>query len=270
MAIEFLNEGATSLAAANWSGSGFADNATLIIDKPFGAGAPITSDVDFSSLTTGIDYLDIKPGAIGTIRGLKVDADSAAGDYIRNHGRVRLEMESGGGAVNNFDCGVGSVNYVNAGTYTNVTVNGGYFEAGETAVITNIDLFAGNGRIRKNGTDVTLGRIYSGSWLIERPGIWEVHKDADVTFEFADDADATSSELFVDGGRTKIVFAAFPEVTLLAGMVDESVASRPFTLGGTLYLLGGASVRPGDGTITRGTVTRVGVMSNEVGSFLPA
>lgn len=268
MAIEFLNEGATSLAAANWSGSGFADNATLVIDKPFGDGSAVTSDVDQSGLTTGIDYLDIKKSAVGTIRGLKVDADTAGADFIRNYGRVRLEMESGGGNVNNFACGGSSENYINAGTFVDVTVDGGYFEAGETAVITNFDAFSGSGRIKKNGTDITLGRIYGGTWLIERPGIYEVHGGR-VTFDFADDATATSSTVVTTGGTTIVVFAAFDEVSYLGGKVYENQARRAHTVGSSQYLVGGASITPGDGTITRGTVTYVGAMSREVGSFTP-
>jgi len=80
MAVAYLNEGATSFAAANWSdATGFANAATLVANKPTGTGG-IQSGLDQSALT-GINYVDFIgdfSGNVGGVGGsLIVDADAA-------------------------------------------------------------------------------------------------------------------------------------------------------------------------------------------------
>ena len=67
MAIAYLNEGAVSLAAANWSdATGFANNATLVISS---GSQTITTSLDQSGLSGGIDTLDILQVFTGRIGG---------------------------------------------------------------------------------------------------------------------------------------------------------------------------------------------------------
>ncbi len=84
MAVAFLNEGATSFAAANWSDTtGFATNATLVCNKPAGAGG-IQAALDQSGVATGINYLDFVGNWSGNVGGpggsLIVDFDLAGND----------------------------------------------------------------------------------------------------------------------------------------------------------------------------------------------
>jgi len=80
MAIAYLNEGAVSFAAANWSdATGFANAATLVANRPAGSGG-IQAGLDQSALT-GINYLDFIGDWAGNVGGaggsLIVDADAA-------------------------------------------------------------------------------------------------------------------------------------------------------------------------------------------------
>lgn len=71
----FLNEGAVSFAAANWSdATGFANGATLVCNKPAGVGG-IQAGLDQSALT-GINYLDFVGNFSGNI------GSTAAGSLV--------------------------------------------------------------------------------------------------------------------------------------------------------------------------------------------
>ena len=63
MALEYLNARAVSFAAANWSdATGFDDNATLVAKL---TGQNVSSDLDYSGLTTGINRLYSRSGRTG-------------------------------------------------------------------------------------------------------------------------------------------------------------------------------------------------------------
>lgn len=246
MAIEYLAEGATTLNASAWSGSGFADNATLIIDKSFGNGSPLTTDTDQSGLTEGIDYLDIQPGAEGQLgtgsSPLRVDADTGSGDRIINHGHVTLYLKAEGddNLINNFDCAAPSRNYLVGGTFTNTTVQGGEFSADANTVLTNIEGYNGNGVVEYNSTAITSGKFYSGTWVIKRPGVYIVGGTARVTFDMDDGASMTGSSLTQHGGHVVNINGGFLTADLRAGLYDESKARRPFEVGATAMTIGGA------------------------------
>ena len=278
MAIAYLNEGAVSLAAANWSdATGFADNATLIIDKPFGAGQPLTTQTDQSGLTTGIDYLDIHAGGVGQLgtgaSPLRVDADTAAGDGITNYGRVKLFLAAAGGSttINNFSCGAGSDNTLTSGTFGQVVVEGGTLTAEESAVITNFDAYGGRGEIKYNSTKITLCRIMRGSWTIRRACTSIIiGENANVTIDVDDAASMTSTAITNYGGTLTIVNGAYPTLTSIGGAIDLSRARRPFTLGGTAITLGGTKINEGQGIVTLSNITNVGNSKRSVSGFVPA
>ena len=59
MAIAYLNEGATSDAAGNWSdATGYANAATLVVNSD--TAQTISAGLDYSALGTGIASLDIR------------------------------------------------------------------------------------------------------------------------------------------------------------------------------------------------------------------
>lgn len=279
MAIEYLNEGATSLAAANWSlTTGFADNATLIIDKPFGNRQPLTTATDQSGLTTGIDYLDIHAGGQGQLgtgsSPLKVDADTAAGDGITNYGAVTLYLDAGGGSgvINNFACGPGSINTLQgSGTFGQVAVAGGSVNVQDSTVVTNFDAYGGTGEIGYNSTKITLCRVMRGTWTIKRACTSIiVGENARVILDLDDAASMTSTTLTNYGGHVTLVNAAYPTLVSVGGTIDLSKARRPFEIGGTSITLGGTKIIEGSGIVTVSNVTNVGNSKRSVGGFTPA
>jgi hypothetical protein len=96
MANAYLNAGATSLAAANWSDSiGFAANATLFVQT----GTQTITGGLTPSIATGINNLDILPGFSGNIGGaagsLAVETDSASLNQVTQIPRIRYNAAGG-------------------------------------------------------------------------------------------------------------------------------------------------------------------------------
>ena len=261
MAIAYLNKGAVSLASANWSDStGFADDATLVINKSFGGGQPLTSDTDYSSLTEGINYLDIRAGAQGQLGNgsnpLKVDADtdsgSTAADYIANFGSgVTLFLQAGGDdtLILNFTMGnqpVGLPNTSNlvGGTYTNVGMMNGTLNANQSTVITNYDQYGGYAEIDYNSTAITAARIMGGTCIIKRlVTTLTVGKDARVIYDPDDQISSFSGTTINQyGGYLVQKRGATPTILSLAGTHDFSQLREAATPGGTSWSVGGASI----------------------------
>ena len=273
----YLNEGATSLAAANWSdATGVVDNGQLVIDRPFGNGVPLTSSVDWSALTIGIDYLDIKKGATGTLGSgaspLTLDADTAAGDGLSNHGIVTLYLNAGGGSstINNFDCGSGSRNFLTGGTFGTTTVQGGLLDANESTVLTNLDCYGGGGEIGFNATPITLCRIMRGNWIIRRPcTTLIIGQNANVVYEPDEAASHTSTAVTNYGGIMDWRAGAIPTVLSIGGTIDFSNAGRDFAPGATSFIVGGTNIIEGTGQVDLSNITYVGRMSRSVGGALP-
>ena len=277
MAVAYLNEGATSLAAANWSdATGFADNATLVIDKRFGSGSPLTSDTNQSGLTTGIDYLDILKGAVGQLgtgaSPLRVDADTASGDGITNYGNVTLYFQGGGsGQINNFSCGPNSINHHVSDTITQVVVEGGSYTAEESAVITNFDAYGGVGEIKYNSTKITTCRIMRGNWILRRACTnLYIGDNARVTIDLDDAATMSSTAITSYGGTIDLRFGAYPTITAIGGTIDLRNARRAFEIGGTAITLGGTKIIEGSEVVTISNVSNVGNSKRSVGGFTPA
>ena len=262
MAEAYLNEGATSFAAANWSDStGFADNAELVVNVPFG---PVTAGLDQSSLTTGIDYLEFKPGAVGIVGGagssLQVDADSAGGDYIRNRGNVTLYVTGGGtGQINNMDLGGQQRTWLTGGTVTDLTMDGGTLNVAEAAVVTNGYLAGGASEWGYNSTKVTELTIDGGSHVIRR-GVTALHVNgnATVVYDPDDQVTHTSTAIYINGGRVDWRAGAFPTVVVRGGVADYTRARVAFTPGSTSFLVKGGRLLEGDGTVTLSNVTYEG------------
>jgi len=96
MANAYLNAGATSLAAANWSDSiGFAANATLFVQT----GTQTITGGLTPSIATGINNFDVLPGFSGNIGGaagsLAVETDSASLNQVTQIPRIRYNAAGG-------------------------------------------------------------------------------------------------------------------------------------------------------------------------------
>jgi hypothetical protein len=185
MATEYLNDGATSFAAANWAtiagvgGSGFANGATLVVP---GGSNSVTGDLDWTALTTGIATLKIAEpfsGNIGTAASpLYVDVtDGSAAEWRsdNNEGRLRhdgsgsLFFRSDATAVDNFwQYGAGRSYLIN-GTVTYLRVQRGTFQAEAASTVTNAVLMGGSATFLTKTAAGTLLNVYAGSHVIQRP-----------------------------------------------------------------------------------------------------
>lgn len=243
MAIEYLANGATSLAAANWSGSGFADNATLIIEQ---GSQTITGGLDQSGLTTGIDYLDIRPGFTGNIGSpsagaLTVDADTTTADYIRYAalgGTLYLNAGGGSGVIRNFYSDGRGTSYLTGGTFTTVIVSSGtcYIQSG--TVVTNLYVLGGRVVISDNATAITLANITSrGQVTSERP-FTTVNIGGGGYLDYDNDDGDALGTVTLDGGTFVHRSGDIGTYTGKSGLHDIRYAQRAIEVGtsaATLY-----------------------------------
>lgn len=186
MATAYLNAGATSLAAMNWSdATGFADAATLVI----GAGTQtITTATDQSSLTEGITSLIITKDFAGTIGSasapLKCDVDSGGVSQWNSgaaSGNARMEYYGSGTVYyeadgdenrcgNLFIAGPGSFIQSGAGTTIFLSVSAGSYYASPSTPVTNGYLTGGRTVLDSSSGQPTLVECWANQVLIlKRP-----------------------------------------------------------------------------------------------------
>lgn len=259
MTDAFLNEGATSVAAVNWSdATGFADNAALVINKPFGGGIPLTGAVDQSALTDGIHSLDLRPGAIGTLGSasspLRCDIDDesapAAGDaasaFLAAYGTscvVYYEAAGNASVARNISVGTGNQVNLQGGTATNVGVVGGRFNANESAIVTNFDQYSGRSQFDEHATPIALLRVTGGTVIVNRL-VTAMHISGNARVIYAPPATANmaGTSITLNSGILTQIRGATPTILALGGTLDFSQLDRPTVPGGTSWLVGGARV----------------------------
>jgi len=238
MAIAYLNENATSAAAANWSDStGFADGAELVLSTS--NGISVINDVDYSSLTTGVESFEIQEtfnaDAASAGQPFVFDADASSDAFVRHRGPRRFYYGAGGGSNNcnnYYQAGNGST-YLEGGTFDNMDVVRGEFYANESTVITNMTAWGGRGAIEYNATDITLYYQSRGQFLLKRGGEIIVGGGT-LTLDIPDSS--PSIDLTIRrGGRVIVLRADVIANCHNEGMLDMSRAKRPVTLGGTTH-----------------------------------
>lgn len=187
MATEYLTEGVNDLVSTNFklsnggAGSGFADNATLVISR---GGTNITNNMDRSADTaTGIRSLRIAESFTGNIGTSATPLITEASDGSiaewrsdNTEGRVEHNGTSGTlyiqGATTGIDNlqqnGVGNTILV-SGTATYVRVQKGRFQAEAASVVTNATLIDGTSVFGSKTSAGTLLNVYGGSHTIRRP-----------------------------------------------------------------------------------------------------
>jgi len=186
MALAYLNAGAVSFAAANWSdATGFADNATLVAKL---TGQTVSSDLDYSGLTTGINRLYVTVGSNGSIGtsasgSLKVDIDDSTGDWSSaNSTRSRLEMfansgqfyiNAGGasGVISNSFIDTGGTFYFTGGTWTLAKITRGTFNVNESSTLVTLWVWGpASGTIEAKTSGLTTLHMLGGSVVLRRAG----------------------------------------------------------------------------------------------------
>lgn len=245
MALAYLNENATSAAAANWSDTtGFADEAELVLSVS--SGIAVTSDVDHSSLTSGIHSFEIQPafnadaGQAGTPFEFDADDNSPgetdqANAFVKHGGPRRFYYAASGGnnlCNNYFHVGTGQ-SYIEGGTLSTVYVTRGEFYANASTVLTNMQVFGGRGTIDNNATGFTAYTQKGGSWTVKRDGTFIVERGT-LILDIPDASPTVS--LTVEQGARVIVLQANAIATVNNdGIIDLTRAKRPITLGASTH-----------------------------------
>ena len=249
MATETLNQGAKTMAASGWSGSGIADSNDYRIEHDFG---PLEAGLDHSGLTVGIESMWFTPGSEGIVGGgsfgaLKLDADATADAFVRNHGKVKLYIEAAGASakINYFDAGPFSDNNLQGGTFGTVYAQGGNTNVNGSTVIENAKLMAGNGTFEYNasGAAITVLEVTGGTWHIKRaPTAMIISGDAVVIYEPDDLASHTGTTVTINGGLLDWRKGAIETVNANGGMIDFRSASGVFAPGATAFPLLGTTI----------------------------
>lgn len=238
MALAYLNENATSAAAANWSDStGFADGAELVLGD--NSGADVVSDVDQSGLTTGVESFEIQAtfnanaGQAGTP--FIFDADNSADAFVRHGGPRRFYYNAGGGSTNcNFLYQIGTgATYLEGGTVDDTYVSRGELYANAFTVLTNFTAYGGRGTIENNATGITSATIKGGQWTIKRDGTYVI-EGGTVTLDIPDTS-PTISLTIKQGARCVVLQANAIATVYNDGVLDISRAKRPITLGASTH-----------------------------------
>lgn len=172
MALAYLTEGSTTLAAGAWSdATGFAAGATLIIDA-LGA-QNIQTDVDWSGIAA-ISYLSVSNNFSGNIGSatspLKFEATT--GFYNdASGGNVFFESKSTDGDPDATTLlahtGAGTTNVV-GGTVTQVQQSMGFVNVGQSAIVTTVRQSGGSSFYDTNGTAITNLYLMGGTCYVKR------------------------------------------------------------------------------------------------------
>lgn len=241
MALAYLTEGSATLAAAAWSdATGFADNATLIVD----AGSQIitTSLNAGSGLATGISYIHFRKGftgqvgSAGTSLGTKFANYTTLPNVIVSSGSLWLTCTN---TCNKVRVLGGTVTIL-SGTVTDLEIVSGTVNASASATITNLAMAGGFFRDLATGSNaMTLASIYGGTASFMRPVTTITMSEAAgssvgapttlVTYDHATGPTTVNER----GGTFNLIEGSVATLNLYAGRFDASRAARDLTIGGT-------------------------------------
>lgn len=251
---DYANEGTTTFEAAGWndgaggSGTGFANDAELIVDKRIGV---VNAGLDQSALGTGINYLDITSGCTGGQIGaagtpLIFDADTASTDFFRCMGDCTVYLEAGGGntLINNVHVGRGKV-VLTGGSFANVTVSGGTLIVEEAVdITTTLTVDGGSVELKYNANDVPTLRQQGGYIDIKRP-YTTAHVGGGT---FADNRETGAGTTMNQYGGTYVALRGdVANYNGYGGVLDGTQALEAVTIGSSSGLsLGALTIRRGD------------------------
>lgn len=187
MAYAYLNAGATSFAAANWSdATGFADNAQLVVKL---TGQTVSTAIDQSALSTGINRLIVPDGSTGQIGTdvagpLKVDIDDSTGEWstanaTRSYAAVfatsgSFYFQAGGGSAvwSNTIIDTGATVYLVGGTFTTLRHSRGTLAVNSSTTLGTIHIWGPATAIisLKTSSLTTLNQYGASNVVCERAG----------------------------------------------------------------------------------------------------
>lgn len=178
MAVIYLTEGSTTLAAAGWSdATGLVADSTAVIDR---GAQSIQTNLDFSGMAThGINYLEIRAGFSGTIGAATAPLKLCASHNTDPH---IYYAASAGSLYQSFLCtvdsdtntkfempyGAGGKAYLIGGTCTTLNVLSSECQVATGCVVTNAVISGGSVTFDYNATAITSLIVLGGTVVIKR------------------------------------------------------------------------------------------------------
>lgn len=273
----YLNEGATSLAAANWSDStGFADNAELVIIGTNQTDNNIVSDLDQSANTTGsgdgIHYLHTRPGFRGNAGTeaapviTQFDTTYTTQAQIRHAGSGAFYIQGDTCALTE-QIGQGRL-FLRSGTWTTIVVASGYCNIGPDAIFDNLYVLGGLCDVDDHASsDYDLIEHTGGTIQLRRGGatssVYDLGGSAQL---FSAIAAGEHKTLRQHGGTLYPITGNIATYRGIAGLVDERRVQKDLTIGSTAAVRTAALriVEVGNlaGTVTYSNITDFGGAPN--------
>lgn len=178
MATIYLNDGATSLAAANWSdGAGIVAASDGVIRS---GGQSITTAVDYNGVTiASFRMAEQFTGTVGSASAplwIAAATDGTAAEWSSTAAEGRVVNGSGGtlflkatGTMDNLHQSGGGRTTLISGTATYLRVTNGSFTAEDASVVTNARILGGVATIGASATAGTVLDVYGGTVTAQRP-----------------------------------------------------------------------------------------------------
>lgn len=265
MAIAYLNDGSTTLAAAAWSdATGFAAGATLVINSA--SAQSITTAVDQSAVAQ-VDYLNIRRLFSGTIGSASSPLRTGATSTIWNDaggGTLYLEAANiaGGGAANTIAKYQHSANgtaVLSGGTITQIEVSAGVVQIGASVVCTTLYVTGGTVTIEDNATAITNVTITGSGKVICRRQVTNAQISGSASCTYDDSGTITS--LSALAGSTWTHWRGDVTTAVVSGTFNAGSLRANATVGGTslTWIYPAVYVSPsiGGATLTQSNVTNI-------------
>ena len=236
---QLFTPNATTLAAASWSGAGFADDAKLVIgegrDNVVDGLDQNASDVSLFLTRVGFsgNIGDAGDPAIFQANGATPTGFADAGVAHFGSGNFYYKPQASGGTCAQWIQGGSGGSYIEGGTITQLYMIRGDFNASSATVVTNADIDGGRAFFANNATGFTL--------LICRGGRTTSRRDCAASGEIVvksgavlvlDIPDATPTlDITVEKGGRLLILDAKTIASLTAhGVVDLRQSRTPTTI----------------------------------------
>lgn len=222
--------GGNSLAAASFDdATGFADDATLIIESGQQA---ITADLDSGAgLTNGISYLDIRRGYTGQIGGAGASMETKFRSTYTANPQIVLD-----GATLYLTC-TNTCNWILllsgklvlvAGTAALVEQAGGELVVAAGATITTLDQAGGEYiDLATSSNAITTGHVAGVAHFRRTVTTANVHEGSSAKFDYTTGPTAVN----MYGGRAQLLRGGATTVNGRRGVLDTRAATRDQTIG---------------------------------------
>lgn len=258
---EYLNEGAVTLAVSAWndgaggSGSGLDNGGDFVVSRNTGL---VVGGLNQSALTGIESFLikeSVRSGQIGgPTEAFNIDVDASADAVFSNRGNMSVYLGATGRTINNLDMGGASKTWLVGGTAAMVTQDGGTFNVGGSATVTNADIYGGSAMFRP-GADINELNFVGGTCSLERRAVTINAGGSGTLYLDLDDAAGSVTLNTYGAVNVVVVYANIAGGIAYGGTIDFRDGRKPMT---PTLVVGGARVIP-SASLIETSITRRGV-----------